>query len=123
LERLMMRLYGYVLGPTDYWCGGTLLRDYISVRLARPDDWMHPHDDLRRIKKMLAAAARLARDQGAWEGDFSAGPFIAGLPSGDLHTHVVRFWKQSNNGLTYAFSTVALPWLLSETMHRIGAAS
>ena len=77
-------MFLYSISPIDFWPG-----------------WM------KRAK-----ALTLARRFG-WEGDFSVGLLIAGIPPGrgDTWGKWIYGWKQSTNGTTFIASPYALPWL------------
>jgi hypothetical protein len=98
-------IFCYATGPIDFWTGWT-----------KPDDLFPLHPDAggldrEEFEDWLVRAEGLARDLG-WEGNRSAGPFIAGLPASDsAGGDYMVGWKQPNNGTTFIASPHPLSWL------------
>jgi len=91
----------YMLPPIDHW-----------------DDlgWQEPPQDWRKTSAALALAEgmRAIRSSTYWEEDISVGPLVLLLPS-EEETADKLHWsvgvKISNNGTSFVWSPVALPWL------------
>ena len=113
-EPRVTKASGYVYDVTyiDFWYGWH-------------DPWApqtpnHEPVDPDQVRWIAASVIRAIRDIArvtGWEGDIRGGPYVAPVPGPDYEPE--RGWfvalKQDNNGTTYLWSPVALPWLAGRT--------
>ena len=110
------RGYAYAIGPIDHWIGWSTLR---GAALAQVDDaqtedhgyaysqeWLIDH-----MGNQLEAAKKMFLELG-WEGDIREGPYVTAIPLTDECNFGLLFaLKQDNNGQTFIWSPVPLPYL------------
>lgn len=103
-------MFLYTLGPIDSWIGWSTEAEYKASEATQGD---YDRDEaLARFEETKTQALDLGRRAG-WEGDFSVGPMVAGLPNrgGDTISGILIGWKQQNDGTTFVASPYRLPWL------------
>jgi len=103
----------YVTGPIDWWPAWTKVdtppvEDYGNY--AGMTEAEHAASTLREREELLESAKEKFRAAG-WEGDVTMGPYFAGLPTDDETGRTMVGLKQSNNGTTFIWSPLELPWL------------
>lgn len=103
-------MFLYTLSPIDTWSGWSTEDEYKASE-ATQNDYDRPYA-LEQFEKAKAQALELGKRAG-WEGDFSVGPMVAGLPNrgGDTMSGILIGWKQQNDGTTFVASPYRLPWL------------
>lgn len=102
-----MEGFVYELPPIDWWIGWTLAKTIKADRDALETGANG------EIVKALRTALKEILERTSWEGDFGEGPRVIGLPhenEPEFSLLVVGF-KQQNNGTTFIWSPVQLPWL------------
>lgn len=101
-------IHGYVISPIDFWNGCQTFDQYMW-QLGRVGD---ERRELRNYAERFLCAARCLAPELGWEGDIREGPYVFLLPH-DGNCEIGIAWKQENNGTTFVFAPVALPWLES----------
>ena len=112
--------YVYRVSPIDWWLGWSKPSEILAAFGEAPyfDDETGCLTALANLANEIATwigDALVAFKDAGWEGDIRQGPYLAPLPFAfDEGAYMVAL-KQDNNGTTFIWSPVELPWLEEHT--------
>lgn len=101
--------YLYQCPPIDWWDGWTDM-EMISMKCADNIGDCPCNNSLTEAFVMVAEAIYLATKYGYYDGDINTVK-VSGLPDGTSDSKLMVGIKISNNGTTYIYSKIQLPWL------------
>lgn len=103
------RGFVYQLTAIDFWVGFTPAHRIVG----RPTSFRTEGVTADEISGLLNHATCEILRRSCWEGDLQEEPWIGGLPpaGGDCRTLLLVGFKQDNNGETFIWSPVELPWI------------
>ncbi len=102
-----MFLY-HLNSPQDWHIGMVDFLDFMSSDADREDK----EEVMKLAIRAFFTASKVVG--GSWEGDVRSGEFKIFAVPGEISSKVGILWKQQNNGCTFVFSPVVMPWLDAE---------
>lgn len=111
--------HGYHVAPIDLGWNDLLTVDaYVKQYV----DAGYPNSDVKEVRQyfttLMARIEKVATESLLWEGDFREVPHIFHLPT-EIEFSVGIVFKQDNNGSTFLFSPVELPWIKEEAFKSV----
>lgn len=103
-------MYLYQTDPQDYFAGMMPIREALAY-LGEPDG--EENVGFKNVLDLVVAATYAAAtyDGSYWEGDYNF-MHVFVLPDPEsCGTRLGLIWKQANNGSTFIFSPLFLPWI------------